>query len=200
MSHTSRIFFPLVLIMTCGVSPSQAILITYTGNAFTTTPPSPGPGNVTASFDFNTTLIDGQVYSLSDVSSWSMSAAGRAITNATASFSVAEFTIGSSLLPVAWAFSAEADLEAGPSPETIFSISGSNSVFTFSGDLDLVGLDDSLQDDPEAMGTNSFVDGSAGSTAGTWTAVPEPSAFLCLGSAGLAVVGWRRLKSRRRTM
>jgi hypothetical protein len=109
-------------------APAHAVIVTYTGQAFTFT--DAGGGNVTATFDFTIPLTNGAVLNETHVSTWSMSAAGRTITDSAATFFVAEFTIGPSLLPTSWAFVSEANLEGGGSPESILSLLGPESVFS----------------------------------------------------------------------
>ncbi|MEM9660585.1 MAG: hypothetical protein AAF961_19645, partial [Planctomycetota bacterium] len=129
---------------------------------------------------------------------WSMSAAGRTITSTTATFSMGEFTIGPTLLPVKWAFVAEMNFGGGSAPETIISIQGPESVFGSSRTGSAPFADYTYLDDPRPNSPFAWAPGVTTSSSlapGVWTAVPEPSAFHYVGVlAALASCGvrWKR--------
>ena len=163
----------------------HAVPVTYTGDSISG---AVGSGNVTATFDFTTTLTAGATLTEADIASWSMSAAGRTIDSSAFSYFEAEFNIGAALLPTSWYFVAEQDLESGPAPESIASWRPPVSSTSIVSTQDFIFLDDTEPNDPAASGTFSWNSNSPG----IFTAVPEPSAYLYLGLVGLAVMGWKK--------
>ncbi|MEM8947318.1 MAG: hypothetical protein AAGD11_19245 [Planctomycetota bacterium] len=173
---------------------ANADLVVYTGNPFATSSDS-----VTATFDFSVPLLNGATLTEANIISFEISAIGRTITNLNASFFDAEFTIGPSGLPTGWAFVAEADLEGSALPEQIDSQNEQNSVnlpaFSINFPRDGLTLDDTMQNSIE-FGPGLLGAGNANSP-GTWSAIPEPSSFICVGLVGILAVGCKRSCSSR---
>ena len=93
----------LAVIVILGAQVCSAGMVTYAGNAFTTT--AQGAGSLNATFDFSAPLSNGATLTATDIASFSITAAGRTITSSDAyTFSDFAFVIGAGLLPVAWHF------------------------------------------------------------------------------------------------
>lgn len=191
--------FWLTAILAVGVQSAisaRADLVAYTGNAFTTT--GSGPGHVTGLFDFNVALTDGAVLNETHLNSWSLSAAGRTLTSDAASFLAAEFTIGPSLLPSSWEAIIEQNVEGNPEPESIATDFHPDEEIAHAVPVDYFILNDDETDSfavvPTTHGASFVLENP-----GTWAAVPEPSAFACVGLVGVAVAGWNRWKRKSST-
>ncbi len=172
---SNRIVLPTLLLISISLSDTRADLVSYTGEPIDG---SAGTGIVSATFDFSIPLTDGAVLNETHLSSWTIAAVGRNISNSNATFFDAEFTIGPSLLPVSWAFFAERDIEADPRPEQIHSINppASNSPVSFG--FDALYVDDNAGNSVGwSQGVGYATPFSTGDP-GTWAVVPEPSAFL----------------------
>ncbi len=167
-------------------------VLSYVGESFTTIHPSVGAGNVVAVFEIDSQITNGTILGPADVTSWSISAAGRTIDSLSAfTFFDAEFRIGPALLPDSWAFIAEANLEGSNAPESIYSLLGPESVVGTGVGTGISGL--ALDDGSPGPFTASasFSRISDGTRPGTWTRVPEPSAHLFMCIAALVVWGTR---------
>jgi len=191
--HTSGIALLMAVVLGLNFSSgAQADIISYIGNEFDVT--DAGAGNVEMTLEFSSDLVASSTLTLSDLRSWSITAAGRTITNNDSpTFAVASFLIGDNLLPVQWDFAIEKNIEGDNRPEQWSSLTDFffNTGFVF----DAFSLDDDRPFDVRARGNPFSVKRDM---PGTWTTVPEPSTLVLsgLGLLTLGLIAARRSRFR----
>jgi hypothetical protein len=187
----------VVLVLLKAVVESQGLgaeVITYTSNPFTET--FAGEGRIDASFEFGMSLTPGDMLDESDLSSWSLSAAGRTFDSelfaqaddSLAPYFGARFVIGDAGLPIEWAFTGKLrlDHEGGLNREAISSVHATHTDFNSGLPFPATG-DGFYIDDVAGNRLATAVDDLPFSVVfpdaiGTWALVPEPRGVpqLCL--------------------
>ncbi len=186
------------LLLAGAITSAHATTLEYIGPEFDFTSSTPLIGErVSARVTFSTPLTPGTVLTLADTSSFTLSAAGREMTNETASFAMAKFYIGVDGLPRAWGFGAEQDIEGEAAPEQITtrSLSPGTMFAHVSGPFysDFIFFDDGIPGSPRGRSAafhgrvNGVIDSS-------WTVVPvpEPMTLILLALGCPTYISWAR--------
>lgn len=161
-------------------------ILTYDGNTFIDT--GTGPGQLVATLEIGGPLANGATLTAEDIVTYSITAAGRTITNLDApTFAFFDLRIGANLLPNLWQFEVELNVEGWLRPEQWTSRNGLGPK-----DFDAFSLDDSSPNNILARGS-AF--SAVFSNPGVWAVseVPEPSTIVLL-ACGFLGLGFTKRK------